>query len=87
MSKRMSVRALVVIVEASEEASEDARRGLEVRAQAMLTGRCACGAQLQPPGCLEHEPECPAISEAVFAAAAAGQVRDVVVPVVLSVAA
>ena len=56
MPKRMPVRALVAVVEASHDASEEARRGLEVRAQAMLTGRCACGAELQLPGCLEHNP-------------------------------
>ena len=87
MSKRMPVRALVVVVEASDDAPEEARHGLEVRAQAMLTGRCACGAELQLPGCLEHNPACPAIGEPVFAAVAAGQVHQIAVPVVLTVAA
>ena len=80
--KKERVPALVVLPLPLEAASEAAKLGLSVRAQATLSGRCACGATTSG-GTIEHEDHCPATAKAVEEAVRAGQVKWVALSVML----
>jgi hypothetical protein len=79
------VKALFVVAEPTADTPAQAWRGLEVRAAAIIRGRCACGGEADiARGRFEHQPNCPAISRAVERALERGQVRWRTVPALVS---
>jgi len=84
------IKVRFVLPYPGENTPKKAREGLVIRAQATLSGRCACGGNAGPMGHdkqLKHEPDCPAIAQAVERALEAGRVRWEVVDLVLPVSA
>jgi hypothetical protein len=74
------VKALFVVAVPSDETPVDARLGLRIRLQAAISGRCACGGTAKPTGDIQHEADCPAISETVTRAIRNERVHWVAVP-------